>query len=202
MKRGSLLVAAVVVLGAALPALAETGKWEVSLQPGYSMIVGTKFARDILKDSVVLQAAGEYWFHDMFSAGLGVGYDFGRKVEGTMQGKDFTSDIRVKTLTVVPFIKVGKMIETGSFKWMPYALLGAGLAHMMSFSGTITSGNRSQPRDQEALDKYYFNLGVGAAVPVHENWRLGVELDFSGTARSGEDPIQTLDPCLRIGYVF
>ena len=204
MKRISLLVAAVVVLGAALPALAEKGKWEVSLQPGYSMIVGDKLERDSVKPGASLKAAGEYWFHEMFSAGLGVGYGFGHKLEGTIFGQDFTTDIRTKTLMVGPFIKAGKMIETGSFRWMPYALLEAGLSHTFPFSGTFTftRNNSTVSVSEAAEDKFAFGVAVGATVPIHESWRLGVELNFVDVVKSGKDPIQALDPCLRIGYVF
>lgn len=198
MKTGVISLAVASMLGLSLYAAAADNKWEVGLHPGIAMPTGK--SKDIMKNSLGLQASVDYKCHDMFTGGAELGYSFGHKVEGTASGTAFTSDVKLKILQLTPTVKFGKTLDAGSFKWTPYGVLGAGLYTYKGQTGTLTAGAFTQALDIKGSTDFGFNLGGGVSIPI-EQVSVGFDFRYHRAFEAGDD-VTYITPSIRFSYLF
>jgi len=216
---------------AALPAGAQsadegyrTGRWEISLNPGWAVPVGA--TNDLMKTSMALTATGAYQFHRLGTAGLELGWQFNHHEGGMTAGQlsqdfdrdglndrvAFGSNIHQKILQLTPFLKFGQWMDVLSYKFRPYLLVGAGFYHTWANSGTININGTDQisgkpvgpialTRDTASNSYFGFNSGGGFEVQVDETAALGFDLRFSRIVKTYED-LEFIVPSIRIIYLF
>ncbi len=202
----------------------RTGRWDMSLNPGWAIPIGT--TGSLLGKSLDLQLTVGYQFHQWLTGGVELGYQTSHKVQGVTAGPmaadfgrdgvldsvPFGSDVTEKYLRFTPFIKVGQWLDVVAYRFRPYLISGLGLYQQWFNSGTVTiNGNDSVSGHlvgpiinpvRSAGNAYFgFNAGGGFDIQVDETASVGFDLRYSQVCRPLYNA-QFLTPSIRFLYLF
>jgi opacity protein-like surface antigen len=214
MKRYCFLWVSVLFLSSA--AMAEDGKWQIGVKPGYAILVGD--INDSFKNSFRIEGSADYQISESMLGGLALAYSFGHKLEGSFSHRDidgdgindsnvgFNSNSKTSVLQLTPTMKIGH-VNSGK----PFLSFGAGLYRIHLNEGTATLSGRSSRGtnaagalvavDEETHNYFGVNGGIGILLRLQQGLGIGANISFH-RAFSPEGNIKYFTPTLEFNLAF
>jgi len=161
---------------------AAKGTTSLSVLAGYAVPISGDW-NDMVKGSMNAAVAGDYQFHDMFAAGLEIGYNFKHEAE--------VGDAEVKVLYVAPY---GKFLHKKD-KMTFYGIFGFGW-YQSKAEITILTVTTSTTESDLGI-----NLGGGIMFDVAENMQLGGEVRWHHVFVE-DMAVNNIVPAVKFSYLF
>jgi len=172
--------------------------WTISLNPGYAL--PQEDSKDVLKNGLAIDGAGEYRVDEWLSLGLETGASF-HKAGGTLNGFSFSSDIHDQFIHVTPYVKVGNTLYLPVVRVRPYLFVGAGYYHVSNSAGSVSILGTSYPVSGSSDDFSGMNVGGGFDILLTDRFSIGPIVHYHQVFEPGSDD-KLVIPGLRVAYTF
>lgn len=183
------LMTAFILLGVAAAARAEDApRAHIGVFPGKAVMVGT--TKDSQSDAFAVYWSLDYDVTKALSLGGDLGYIDNSRVQHSVNGVGFTSDVDTGFFQLTGNAKLFKDFGEGSVRVRPYAVAGGGWYQTFGRSRTVQVSNQPVTTTIRSKTRPGVQAGAGARARFGPRWGLGIDARFHSVLGAHDKPFQ------------